>query len=103
MTWNGDSPGRTRGRAWTNTVARIVARDRGICHVCRGAGADTADHVIPLAQGGPDTDDNLAAIHRVPCHRDKTGREANWRREPQRRPPEPHPGMRNPCPAPPSP
>lgn len=29
------------------------------------------DHIIPLAAGGTDTDDNLHPVHRH-CHRDKT-------------------------------
>lgn len=48
----------------------------GICHVCGEAGANQVDHVIPLAQGGQDTLDNLRPIHATPCHRDKTQAEA---------------------------
>ena len=42
-----------------------IARDRGICWLCGRPGADTVDHVIPRALGGPDTLDNLRAAHRV--------------------------------------
>lgn len=48
----------------------------GVCHVCGGPGADEADHVVPLAEGGPDTLENMRPIHGQPCHREKTAREA---------------------------
>ena len=72
--WDGARHG--RGPGWTRRRARILARDQGICHVCGQPGADEVDHVIPLAEGGPDTDENCAAIHGRPCHADKTQREA---------------------------
>lgn len=51
-------------RAWRRLVAEVVARDHGICHVCLGPEADSADHdPIPKAAGGPDTLANLKAIH----------------------------------------
>lgn len=65
------------GRPWRRTVARVIRRDAGICWICGQPGADTADHVIPRAQGGPDTMDNLrAAHHNVPpyCNRVKGNR-----------------------------
>lgn len=58
-----------------------VARGRPPCHLC-GNEIDydaashleplsfTIDHIIPLAKGGTDTIDNLAAAHRK-CNRDK--------------------------------
>lgn len=55
---------------------RILRQHRYTCHVCGGFGAMTVDHVIPLAEGGSDTDDNKRPIHAVPCHRDKTAAEA---------------------------
>lgn len=54
---------------------RILRRHRGICHVCSLPYADQVDHVIPLAEGGADTDDNLRPIHAEPCHRVKTAAE----------------------------
>lgn len=55
---------------------RILDRDMRICHVCHQPGADQVDHVIPVAEGGTDSDLNLAAIHGEPCHRRKTAAEA---------------------------
>lgn len=54
---------------------RILRRHRGICHVCSLPFADQVDHVIPLAEGGADTDDNCRPIHAEPCHRVKTAAE----------------------------
>jgi 5-methylcytosine-specific restriction endonuclease McrA len=47
--------------------ARLVAlkRDRYVCWLCGRPGADTADHVVPLAKGGHPYDvGNLRAAHR---------------------------------------
>ena len=55
----------------------ILTRDDTICHVCGLPGADIADHLVALAHGGADTIENMAAIHAIPCHREKTEREAN--------------------------
>lgn len=54
----------------------VIDRDDTICHVCGHLGANEADHIIPLAEGGADTVENMAAIHAHPCHRDKTQQEA---------------------------
>lgn len=66
---------RYRGAKGVRRSRAILDRD-DTCHVCGLLGADQVDHVIPLAEGGADTRDNLAPIHRVPCHRDKTAAEA---------------------------
>lgn len=55
-------PKRT-GRPWQRRKARIIRRDRGICHLCLQPGADSADHLVPFSQGGKDTDANLRAVH----------------------------------------
>lgn len=68
---------RTRGGAWMRTRARILARDCGLCQVCKLAGrvsvARDVDHMRELADGGADDDANLQAIC-GPCHDDKTRR-----------------------------
>lgn len=66
----------TSGWAQYARRQRILERDGRICHVCRQPGADQVDHVIPLGEQGPDTDDNLAAIHARPCHAAKTAAES---------------------------
>lgn len=46
-----------------------------MCHVCGKDGAEEADHVTPLAEGGPDTVENMRPIH-IDCHKAKTAHEA---------------------------
>jgi 5-methylcytosine-specific restriction endonuclease McrA len=59
----------------------VLDRDDTVCHVCGNPGADQVDHVIALAHGGADTDENLGPIHSEPCHREKTLREAQLNNE----------------------
>ncbi len=60
-------PKRT-GRPWSRIKAQVIRRDGGRCHLCFDLGADTADHLIPVAHGGPTYDlTNLAAAHQ-PCN-----------------------------------
>lgn len=54
-------------QAWRKLAAAIVARDKGICHVCGKGGADTAHHLVERRHGGSDHPSNLRAIHRG-CH-----------------------------------
>jgi 5-methylcytosine-specific restriction endonuclease McrA len=63
------------GWAQQRRAQRILETD-DTCHVCQRQGSDQVDHVIPLAEGGADDATNLAPIHRIPCHRDKTAAEA---------------------------
>lgn len=57
---------------------RILRRHAFTCHVCGLLGAMVVDHVIPLAEGGTDTDDNKRPIHGGPgsCHARKSAAEA---------------------------
>lgn len=55
---------------------RVIATHHGICHWCGQPGADEADHVIPLSEDGPDTEENMRPIHARPCHAEKTAAEA---------------------------
>jgi 5-methylcytosine-specific restriction endonuclease McrA len=75
--WQRSTP-RTSLSGWAQQrrARFVIERDDGVCHVCGYAGADQADHVIPTAEGGVDDVSNMAAIHRSPCHRDKTAAEA---------------------------
>lgn len=55
---------------------RILRAHQFVCHVCGKFGATQVDHVIPLSEGGADTDENKRPIHAEPCHREKTAAEA---------------------------
>jgi 5-methylcytosine-specific restriction endonuclease McrA len=50
--------------AWEELRAFVIARDRGVCHLCGKQGANTADHLIPISRGGTDSPHNLRAAHR---------------------------------------
>ncbi|HEY9416771.1 MAG TPA: hypothetical protein VIQ30_18605 [Pseudonocardia sp.] len=41
---------RVGGRLARKLARYVIARDQGICWLCGHAGADTADHVIPVVQ-----------------------------------------------------
>ncbi|PKH12613.1 HNH endonuclease [Pseudomonas sp. 43NM1] len=77
----GDGWGSGRGgRPWRRRRATILLRDHYTCRVC-GLITDQleVDHIVNLAQGGSDDDDNLQAIC-IPCHKVKTAREATAHR-----------------------
>jgi 5-methylcytosine-specific restriction endonuclease McrA len=38
-------------RPWDRTVRRVLRTKGTICHLCGKPGADTADHLIPVAVG----------------------------------------------------
>ena len=73
---------RQHTRAIRERNTRVVRDGHGICWLCGHAGADAADHKIPLAQGGSDTRDNLAPAHHnnacdtcgTKCNRVKSGK-----------------------------
>lgn len=69
------------GSAQQKRAARIMRRYERTCHVCGQPMADEVDHVIPLSESGPDTDENLRPIHSRPCHENKTRAEAQRARE----------------------
>lgn len=59
---------RNRGGRTTRTVrATLSARDGDLCAHCGGPGPYQIDHVIPLADNGPDTLENLRLLCRT-CH-----------------------------------
>ncbi|MGH3356603.1 MAG: HNH endonuclease [Nocardioidaceae bacterium] len=73
--WEGSDHARSQTWAWQQLSRFVVDRDGGICYLCHGPGADGADHLLPVAEGGTDDPENLAAVHdKVPpyCHRRKT-------------------------------
>ena len=64
---------------WNTRRQIVMARDKGICYICGGEGADTVDHVKQSMQDDHSLD-NLAAVHdRVAphCHRYKTAAEGH--------------------------
>lgn len=79
--WEGKGSGASRGYgyAWQRKRDRILKRDGYVCQdqrACNGlTRADEVDHIVPKAQGGTDSPDNLQAICRT-CHAEKTRGEA---------------------------
>jgi len=73
---------RKRGYAGVLDRKRIRARDCGLCQECKRQGRTTighpVDHIIALADGGTDDDDNKETLC-VPCHDAKSAREARHR------------------------
>lgn len=60
---------------WRSRREAVMYRDKGICYICGGPGADTVDHVEP---GDDHRMSNLKAVHdAMPphCHRTKTAYE----------------------------
>ena len=78
VAWQGSTRRERTVSGWEQQrrAQRVLEQHDGICHVCKRPGSDTVDHVIPLAEGGPDTADNLRPIHAKPCHETKTQAEA---------------------------
>ena len=62
---------------WKALRRRILATD-DTCHICHRPGADTVDHLIPIAAGGDVHDlDNLAPAHRA-CNSRKNTKPAGF-------------------------
>lgn len=97
MTWGKGHAARLGKSGWQRQRdnQRILARDRRKCYVpgCTRP-ATIVDHVVNLAQGGPDVDSNKAGMCQ-PHHDAKTAAEAAKGRavRSRRRPPEQHPGL----------
>lgn len=66
------------GKEWKKLRRHIMDRDDRLCQPCLAEGrlspASQVDHIVPKAEGGSDSDDNLQAIC-LPCHRYKTAHE----------------------------
>lgn len=74
-----DSEKRKRGRAGVADRFRLKTRDGFTCRRCHRVSTDLEiDHIIPLAIGGDDTDDNKQALC-PPCHAAKTALEFGLR------------------------
>lgn len=56
----GSTTARGYGAAYQAARLRVLRRDGYTCRYC-GDVATTADHLVPVSQGGPSTDDNLVA------------------------------------------
>lgn len=94
MTTTSWTPGRPR---FTHTQRRQILTRDPICVHCHQREATVADHIIPIAEHGPNTTDNGQGLCRG-CHNTKTAAERNRglaRRTtpPRTRPPERHPGL----------
>jgi 5-methylcytosine-specific restriction endonuclease McrA len=75
---------RIAGRRWQRIVREIVWRDQGICWLCGLGGANSADHVIALADGGHPTDyRNLRAAH-LRCNLSRSAHRTNALRRQRR-------------------
>ncbi len=68
-----------RRRISTRERVAIFTAAEGACHICRlvirPGDAWDVEHVIPLAQGGEDSGDNLRPAHKD-CHAAKTAADA---------------------------
>ena len=75
LPWEGSTRKQRLPKDWNTRRLIVLKRDKGICYLCKGDGADTVDHI----NAGDNHDlSNLAAVHdRVEphCHRAKSARE----------------------------
>jgi 5-methylcytosine-specific restriction protein A len=70
---------RIRGRRLQKLREDLFAREP-LCRNCRRRAAVIRDHVVPLAEGGTDTEDNTQGLCQS-CSDVKSHREANRGRE----------------------
>ncbi|HEX5594148.1 MAG TPA: HNH endonuclease [Solirubrobacterales bacterium] len=61
----------------------VLSRANHVCFYCSAPGANIADHYVPRAKGGPDTEENMVAACQ-PCNSQKSDRmpddflHSNW-------------------------
>lgn len=80
--WGGSAYGAGK-RLYTGArlqeVRAHLFRSEPLCRLCAAKGlvrvAEERDHIVPLAQGGTDSDDNVQPLCK-PCHREKSMAEA---------------------------
>ena len=77
--------GRIQGRAGQKLRARRLANDP-LCRMCAEHGlyikADVIDHIVALANGGTDTDDNCQPLC-TKHHEQKTAQDLGYKAKPQ--------------------
>lgn len=75
--WVGSTRRERLPKDWGTRRMIVLRRDKGICYLCGGEGADTVDHIVP---GDDHSLGNLAAVHdRIAphCHRKKSASEGH--------------------------
>ena len=94
VSWS--DPDREYGPPLSKSVKRAVLRAHaGVCHWCGKPGGDEVDHILNRRSGGSDDPENLAPIHKYPCHNEKTQQEAQRARKRRaRREPPQHPARK---------
>lgn len=70
--------GRLSGRPWQRLRDAVLTRDLYTCRACGRVAVMgmEVDHIVPLCKGGTNAMSNLQALCRVPCHQNKTARDA---------------------------
>lgn len=64
---------RLPGYKWEELRRKILFRD-DICVICKKEVSMEVDHVVPVALGGSDSEDNLQGLC-VDCHKKKTSQD----------------------------
>lgn len=88
--WAGHQGTGRGGRPWRRLREQVLKRANYLCQCSeckrtgRLRGADEVDHIVPVAMGGTDAEDNLQAINHD-CHKEKTRRDAQAQRQAVRR------------------